>query len=55
MNDAGLYTNTNGRADFVTNAISNLSSEPCNVYIAVAFFTEADVVRGLVRRGCPVG
>lgn len=54
MNDMGLYANRNDRRDFVHNAIERLGSDGCNVYIAVAFFTEADVVERLREKGCRV-
>lgn len=47
----GLYTNQTNLKDYVINAIySNL--EVPNIYIAVAFFTEADVIEEILKRGC---
>lgn len=54
MRDIGLYANRNQYSDFVHNAIRNLSSDGCNVYIAVAFFTEESVVEDLLDKGCRV-
>ena len=54
MNDLGLYANRNKHRDFVQNAIQALTSQPTNVYIAVAFFTEADVIESLTAKGCRV-
>jgi HKD family nuclease len=50
--DQGLYANRNEYRDFVQNAIGRLSADGCNVYIAVAFFTEASVVEDLLAKGC---
>lgn len=49
-----LFANRNSHRDFVTDAIDALSDPPCNVYIAVAFFTDASVVESLITRGCHV-
>jgi hypothetical protein len=54
METLDLYTNRNARKDFVVNAIEALTSSPCNVYIAVAFFTDASVIERLVKIGCRV-
>lgn len=54
MKDLGLYANRNKYRDFVQNAIYDLTTEPTNVYIAVAFFTEADVIESLIAKGCCV-
>lgn len=53
-NDLGIYANRTQHGDFVKNAIQALASDGCNVYIAVAFFTEADVVKELLTSGCHV-
>jgi len=53
-NDLGIYANRNQHSDFVRNAIQRLASDGCNVYIAVAFFTEASVVEELLTDGCRV-
>lgn len=54
MEDIGLYANRNHYSDFVYNAIQSLASDGCNVYIAVAFFTEESVVEELLNKGCRV-
>jgi len=54
MEDRGLYANRNDRRDFVHNAIERLGADGCNAYIAVAFFTEADIVERLLEKGCRV-
>lgn len=54
MESMGLYANRNARKDFVENAIQLETRNPCNVYIAVAFFTEDSVVDLLVSKGCKV-
>lgn len=54
MRDIGLYANRNQYSDFVYNAIQKLASDGCNVYIAVAFFTEGGVVEDLLSKGCRV-
>ncbi len=54
MSLLGLYTNSSSRKDFVAKAIESLTSKPSNVHIAVAFFTEADVVEKIVQRGSRV-
>lgn len=50
----GLYANRNHQRDFVRNALFDSARSACNVYIAVAFFTEASVVEELVASGCSV-
>jgi HKD family nuclease len=50
----GLYTNRNAHRDFVENALNRLAGSSRNVFIAVAFLTEKDVVDELVARGCHV-
>lgn len=50
----GLYTNRNAHRDFVQNAFYKLVGNVQNVFIAVAFFTETDVVDELVANGCHV-
>jgi len=54
MDEKGLYTNRSSRSDFVKNAISRLATPPCDVYIAIAFFTEANVIEDLLDKGCKV-
>jgi PLD-like domain len=50
----GLYANRNSRGDFVINALQRLTDKPCNVYAAVAFFTDASVIEDFIARGCAV-
>lgn len=50
----GLYANRNSHNDFVRNAINQFSGDGCNIFIAVAFFTEAGVVERLVASGSHV-
>ena len=45
----GLYANRNTHGDFVRNAINQFSGGGCNIYIAVAFFTEAGIVEQLLE------
>ncbi len=54
MEIRSLYANRNAQSDFVKNAIERLSDDSENVYIAVAFFTEASVIERLVEKGCNV-
>ncbi|MDP8256806.1 MAG: phospholipase D family protein [Candidatus Alcyoniella australis] len=50
----GLFANTNRRRDFLFNAFSEYSVPPCRVYIASAFFTNADIVLDLAKRKCRI-
>lgn len=52
VDDVGLYANRNEYKDFVHNGIQRLAADGCNIYIAVAFFTEATVVEDLLAKGC---
>ncbi len=45
----GLFTNRNSRSDFIRNAITNHAAGVDNVFAAVAFFTEASLVKELVQ------
>jgi HKD family nuclease len=54
MTDLGLYTNRNQHRDFVHNVIQRLASDGCNIYIAVAFFTERSVIDELLTKGCRI-
>jgi HKD family nuclease len=53
MNE-GLYTNRSSRRDFVKNPFINYVTGGMNVYIAVAFFTEADLIKEILSKGCHV-
>ncbi len=50
----GLYTNRSIHKDFVYNALSRLARNGQNLYIAVAYFTETDVVEHLIDKGCHI-
>lgn len=51
MEILGLYANRNSNGDFVENAIQKLTDTPSNVYVAVAFFSEADVIESMIAKG----
>jgi len=44
----GLYSNRNSRSDFVRNAITHYATGVDNIFAAVAFFTEANLVKELL-------
>lgn len=48
-----LFTNSSAKRDFVENAVTDLGRN-CSVQIASAFFSNYEVVKGLVERGCSV-
>lgn len=50
----GVFANRNSKRDFVLNEIQARSSGGANVFAAVAFFTEANVIDDLVAKGCAV-
>ena len=50
----GLWTNRNTVSDFVHNGLSQYQASVSEVYIAVAFFTESDVVNSILDNGCHV-
>lgn len=50
----GLYANRNSCRDFVINGIEALTDDAKNVYIAVAFFTERNVVERILSKGCRI-
>lgn len=52
MNTSGLYANRNDQRDFFKNALLASADSGCNVYIAVAFFTETSVIDELLDSGC---
>jgi len=54
MSGFGLYTNRNSRGDFVRNAFNANGDPACNVYIAVAFFTDSGAIETLVAQGCTI-
>jgi HKD family nuclease len=49
-----VFANRSQRGDFVLNEIERCGVRDCEVYIAVAFFTESEVVNRLVAKGCKV-
>ena len=49
-----VFANRTSRKDFVLTELTRLTADQQNVYIAVAFFTKADVVLELLNRGCQV-
>jgi len=49
-----VFANRTRRRDFVISELERRGVKDCEVFIAVAFFTEADVVKRLVERGCKV-
>jgi hypothetical protein len=50
----GLYTNTNVRKDFLRPRLIDATPGVQDVFIASAFFTDADVIRSLVAADCNV-
>ena len=49
-----VFANRTQRRDFVINELERRGVKDCEVFIAVAFFTESEVVRRLVEKGCKV-
>lgn len=49
-----VFANRNPRGDFVLNELERRGVGDIEVFIAVAFFTEAEVVSRLVEKGCKV-
>lgn len=45
----GLFTNRNYRSDFIRNAITHHAASVGNIFAAVAFFTESDLIKELLR------
>ena len=50
----GLWTNRNALKDFFQGALYERSDSVSDIYIAVAFFTEVDVVKELLRGQCNI-
>lgn len=50
----GVFANRNGQDDFIGSEISRRASDQKDVYIATAFFTEADLVEKLLNNGSQV-
>jgi HKD family nuclease len=51
---AAVFANRSQRRDFILNEIERCGVKDCEVFIAVAFFTDAEVVKRLVEKGCRV-
>jgi hypothetical protein len=49
-----VFANRTEKKDFVVNEIERLGIPDRDVYIAVAFFTESEVVKRLIEKGCRV-
>lgn len=49
-----LFTNTSSRQDFFHNAFISFGDKPCDVFIAVAFFSYAEPLVELAKNGCRV-
>lgn len=50
----GLWTNRSALSDFVQNGLNQYKAAFSEAYIAVAFFTEGDVIRDILDSGCHV-
>lgn len=50
----GVFANRNAKSDFIVNELEAQAEGGCDVYIATAFFTDADVVERLLSKGCKV-
>jgi len=50
----GVFANRNSKRDFVLNEIQRRAAPESSVYIASAFFTEFDVVKDMLDKGCRV-
>lgn len=50
----GVFANRNDKCDFVVNELEAQGVDGCNVFMAVAFFTEANVVERLIEKGCSI-
>ena len=49
-----VFANRTQHRDFVISELERRGVKECEVFIAVAFFTEAEVVKRLVDKGCKV-
>jgi hypothetical protein len=49
-----VFANRSTRGDFVLNEIEKRGVQDCEVFIAVAFFTQSEVVIRLLEKGCKV-
>lgn len=50
----GVFANRNARRDFLVNELQRRGTEGVDIYIAVAFFTEANVVENFLQKNCNV-
>lgn len=50
----GLHTNRNSESDFIRNALYGSMSGIGDIFIAVAFFTDSDVIETMTKQGCHV-
>jgi HKD family nuclease len=50
----GLWTNRNSLSDFVQNGLYAYKATVSEVYIAVAFFTECEVVKSILDDNCHI-
>ena len=50
----GVFANRTAHRDFLTTELERRGREGCDVYIAVAFFTEPDVVQRFLDKNCNV-
>ncbi|QQP96218.1 phospholipase D-like domain-containing protein [Lysobacter enzymogenes] len=50
----GLFANRNSKGDFVLNEIERLADGGGDIYIASAFFTDAELVLKLLDKGCRI-
>jgi HKD family nuclease len=50
----GVFANRNEKRDFVINELVSRSESGCDIFIASAFFTTAQVVEDLLAKGCNI-
>lgn len=50
----GVFANRTAHQDFITNELQRCGVEGRDVFVAVAFFTEAEVVQRFLENGCSV-
>lgn len=50
----GVFANRNDKRDFVVNELEAQGIDGCNVFMAVAFFTESNVIDRLIAKGCTI-
>ena len=50
----GLWTNRNSLSDFIKNALQFYQRKVSDIYIAVAFFTEKNIVQEFIDNNCHV-